>query len=72
MTHSPERGTVTVADVERAERENGVEIDGHIVLFATGLHERYYPDPRVLTQNVEISPEVVRWLACLLYTSRCV
>ena len=59
MTHIPERGTVTVADVERAERENGVEIDGHIVLFATGLHERYYPDPRVLTQNVEISPEVV-------------
>lgn len=63
MTCIPERGKVTVADVERAERENGVEIDGHIVLFATGLHERYYPDSRVLTQNVEISPEVVRWLA---------
>ncbi len=62
MTHIPERGKVTVADVEQAEKECGVAIDGHIVLFATGLHEKYYPDPKVITQNVEISPEVVRWL----------
>lgn len=62
MTHIPERGTVTAADMERAQQECGVAIDGHIVLFATGLHERYYPDPKVITQNVEISPEAVRWL----------
>ena len=62
MRHIPERGKVTVRDVEAAEKEAGVSIDGHIVLFATGLHERYYPDPRVITQNVEITPEVVRWL----------
>ena len=62
MRHIPERGKVTVHDVEAAEKEAGVSIDGHIVLFATGLHERYYPDPRVITQNVEITPEVVRWL----------
>lgn len=63
MRNIPERGKVTVEDVEKAEEEAGVKIDGHIVLFATGLHEKYYPNPNILTQNVEISPEVVRWLA---------
>lgn len=62
MTHIPERGKVTADDMERAEKECGVKIDGHIVLFATGLHERYYPNPKVLTQNIEISPEAVHWL----------
>lgn len=63
MTGIPERGKVTVADMERAEKESGVRIDGHIVLFATGLHEKYYPDPKVITQNVEITAEAVKWLA---------
>ena len=63
MRSIPERGKVTVADMERAQKEAGVKIDCHIVLFATGLHEKYYPDPKVLTQNIEISPEAVKWLA---------
>lgn len=62
MTHIPERGTITAADMEQAEKSCGVTIDGHIVLLATGIHERYYPDTKALTQNPEISPEAVRWL----------
>lgn len=63
MTGIPERGVVTVENVIKAEEEAGVKVDGHIVLFATGLHEKHYPNPKVLTQNVEISPKVVHWLA---------
>ena len=33
MRSIPERGKVTVADMERAQKEAGVKIDGHIVLF---------------------------------------
>ena len=42
MRSIPERGKVTVADMERAQKEAGV---------------------KVLTQNIEISPEAVKWLA---------
>jgi len=62
IRHIPERGTVGIGDVEAAEEKSGVRIDGHIVLFATGLHRKYYPGDEVLHRNVEISPEVVRWL----------
>ena len=63
MLHIPERGKITVKDVEEAERKTGIKIDGHIVLFATGIHEKYYPTKDVLCKNPEITPEVVEWLS---------
>ncbi len=62
MTGIPERGKVTAADMARAEKEAGVKIDGHIVLFASGLHDKYYPDPKVCQQMFEISADAVKWL----------
>ncbi|RGX55202.1 MULTISPECIES: cyclase family protein [Anaerotruncus] len=59
----PPRGTVTVADVLAAQEKAGVKIDGHIVLFCTGIHKKYYPSDDLLRMNPEISAEVVRWLA---------
>lgn len=63
MRHIPARGSITVSDVEKAEKEAGVIIQGHIVLFATGVHERYFPSKDVLCMNPDISPETVAWLA---------
>lgn len=62
LTGIPPGGTITVADVEEAQKRCGVEIDGHIVLFATGHHRRFFPGDEVLTRNPEISAEVVHWL----------
>lgn len=62
MSHIPERGKITVADMERAEKEAGVKVDGHIVLFYYGIHDKYFPTPEVLRRNPEVSPEVVKWL----------
>jgi len=63
MRHIPARGNITVSDVEKAEKEAGVIIQGHIVLFATGVHERYFPSKDVLCMNPDIAPETVAWLA---------
>ena len=63
MRHIPARGSITVSDVEKAEKEAGVIIQGHIVLFATGVHERYFPSKDVLCMNPDIAPETVAWLA---------
>lgn len=62
MRYIPPRGQITVRDVLNAEQECGVKINGHIVLFATGHHKRYYPKDEVLNMNPEISAEVVQWL----------
>lgn len=62
MRHIPPKGTITIEDVKNAEYESGVNIDGHIVLFATGHHRRYFPNPEILTMNPEVSGEVVKWL----------
>lgn len=62
MRHIPERGIISVDQVEEAEKRAGIMIDGHIVLFASGLHKKYYPSEKVLTMGHEISAEVVKWL----------
>lgn len=62
LTHIPPGGTITVADVEAAQEKSGVRVSGHIVLFATGHHQRFFPGDEVLTRNPEISAEVVYWL----------
>ena len=48
---------------DRAEQEAGVTIDGHIVLLATGVHDKYFPSKDILFMNPDISPEAVAWLA---------
>jgi kynurenine formamidase len=63
MRHIPERGKITIKDLEEAERKTGIKVDGHIVLFATGVHEKYFPSKDVLCKNPEITPEVVEWLS---------
>ena len=62
MRHIPPNGSITIQDVEKAESESGVTINGHIVLFATGHHKKFFPNPEVLTMNPEISSDVVKWL----------
>ena len=62
MSHVPERGKITVEDMERAQEKTGVVVDGHIVLFYYGIHDKYFPTDEVLRRNPEVSPEVVRWL----------
>ena len=62
MSHIPERGKITVADMERAQEAAGVTVDGHIVLFYYGIHNKYFPTEEVLRRNPEVSPEVVKWL----------
>lgn len=63
ITHIPERGKVTAADMEEAQKKCGILVDGHIVLFASGLHDKYFPDKKSLSVNAEITPEAVQWLA---------
>lgn len=63
MRHIPERGKITAEDLERAQNKEKVKVDGHIVLFATGLHDKYYPDKKVLSVNPEITPDAIKWLA---------
>ena len=63
MTHIPERGEITAEDMEKAQEATGVKVDGHIVLLATGIHDKYFPDKKILSVNPEITPEAVKWLA---------
>ena len=58
----PDRGTITVDDMEAAERKAGVKINGHIVLLCTGV-SRYYPRPECIFSNPELSAEATHWLA---------
>jgi len=62
MSHIPERGKITAQDMERAQEKAGVKVDGHIVLFYYGIHEKYFPSEEILRRNPEISPEAVKWL----------
>lgn len=63
MTHVPDLGEITVADLEEAQRITGITVDGHIVLLNTGLHRRHYPDPILFDVNPGLSAEATHWLA---------
>ena len=63
MTHIPDLGEIDVADMEAAEKNAGVNVDGHIVLLNTGLHKRHYPNPEVVTSNPGITAAATHWLA---------
>lgn len=63
LRHIPDLGDIDVTDLERAEEQSGVAIDGHIVLLCTGFHARHWPNPEVVTRNPGLTREASHWLA---------
>jgi len=63
MRHIPDLGDMDVSDFEDAEKKSGVKVDGHIVLLNTGLHNRHYPDVKVVWSNPGITADATHWLA---------
>lgn len=63
LRHIPDLGDIDVADLEEAEEASGVRVDGHIVLLNTGLHNRHYPDHKVVISNPGLTAEATNWLA---------
>jgi kynurenine formamidase len=63
LTHIPDLGEIDVADFEAAERKAKVTIDGHIVLFNTGLHKRHFPTEKSVWSNPGITAAATHWLA---------
>ncbi|MGE0254344.1 MAG: cyclase family protein [Alphaproteobacteria bacterium] len=62
LRHIPDLGDIDVPDLEKAEKQAGVKIDGHIVLMCTGLHKRHYPNPEVCVSNPGLTAEATKWL----------
>ncbi|MEA2277258.1 MAG: hypothetical protein QOI62_3029 [Solirubrobacteraceae bacterium] len=63
LRHIEDLGEIDVADLEKAEAESGVEIDGHIVLLCIGFHARHWPNPEVVTKNPGLTAAATHWLA---------
>jgi kynurenine formamidase len=63
LRHVPDLGDIDVADLEAAEQQADVRIDGHIVLLCTGFHERHWPNPEVVSSNPGMTAEATHWLA---------
>ncbi len=63
LTHIPDLGDIDVADLEAAERQSGVRVEGHIVLLNTGLHQRHYPRDSVMHSNPGLTAAATHWLA---------
>ena len=62
LRHIPDLGDITVADMEKAEAESGVTVDGHIVLLCTGFHARNYPGLDSVWKNPLLTAEATQWL----------
>ena len=63
LRHIPDLGDIDIAELEQAQEKAGVEIDGHIVLMCSGLHERHWPNHSVVTSNPGLTKEASHWLA---------
>ena len=63
LRHVGDLGDIDVADLERAEEQTGIRIDGHIVLICSGFHERHWPERTVVTSNPGITYDASHWLA---------
>jgi len=63
LRHIPDLGTIDVAEMEAAEKQSGVKVDGHIVLLCTGLHKRHWPRESIAYNNAAITWEATKWLA---------
>ena len=62
MRHIPDLGDIDVADMEKAEAESGVKVDGHIILLCSGLHKRHYPNREVVLSNPGITVAATQWM----------
>ncbi|WP_027348760.1 cyclase family protein [Halotalea alkalilenta] len=62
LRHIPDLGEIGVEDLEAAQAEAGVVIDGHIVLLCTGFHQRNYPRLDSVWKNPLLTVEATRWL----------
>ncbi|MBN43214.1 MAG: cyclase [Alphaproteobacteria bacterium] len=62
MRHVGDLGDIDVADMEKAEEEAGVKVDGHIILLCTGLHKRHYPNREVVLSNAGITVAATQWM----------
>jgi kynurenine formamidase len=62
LRHIPDLGDIGAADMEKAETDAGVKVDGHIVLLCTGFHKRNYPRPDSVWKNPLLTVEATRWL----------
>jgi kynurenine formamidase len=62
LRHVGDKGDVTRADMEAAEKAAGVKVDGHIVLMCTGINARHWPNDRICTMNPQITAEATYWL----------
>ncbi len=58
----PDLGDIDVADMEKAEEESGVKVDGHIILLCSGLHKRHYPNREVVLSNPGITVAATQWM----------
>jgi kynurenine formamidase len=63
LRHIPDLGDIDVAELERAEEQAGIRIDGHIVLLCTGFHARHWPNREVVTMNPGLTGAATDWLA---------
>jgi kynurenine formamidase len=63
LRHIPDLGEIDVPDLEQAEREADVKVDGHIVLLCSGFHARHWPRPTVATSNPGLTAAATHWLA---------
>lgn len=62
MRHIPDLGEITAADMDAAEANAGVKVEGHIVLLCAGFHERHYPSLDSVWKNPLLTVEATRWL----------
>ncbi len=63
VRHVGDLGDIDVEDLERAEEQAGVRIDGHIVLLCSGFHNRHWPERSVVVSNPGITWDASHWLA---------
>lgn len=62
LRHIPDLGEIAVPDMEKAQGQAGVKVDGHIVLLCTGFHARNYPSADSVWKNPFLTVEATRWL----------
>jgi kynurenine formamidase len=63
LSQLPARAGITVADLEAALEQDGLELrEGDIVLLYTGHYERTTGTPEYLTEFPGLEPEAARWL----------
>ena len=63
LTHIEDLSFIDVADMEKAEKASGIEIDGHMVFMCTGFHERHWPNREIVTNNPGLTYDASLWLA---------